>query len=379
AATAVVALAWAIFDPARAFASAVAVLVISCPCAFALAAPAALTRAVGVLARRGVMVVDADALEALAGIDRVVFDKTGTLTEPTIDVARMQVVRGARDDALALAAALEQASTHPFARALRDAARGLALPALGDVQGVDGGVVGRLGARRLRLGRPDFATAAGDDGDALVLADDDGEIARFPVAERVRAGAREAVDTLHAAGVACEIVSGDHAERVQRVASALGIAAWRARATPETKLAHLAALRAGGEAVAAVGDGVNDAPVLGGADVAIALGEGAALAQAASGMVLAQGDLGGIVDAREVARRMLGVVRRNLRWTLAYNLLAIPLAALGFVPPWLAAIGMSASSFVVVANTFAIGHPQRGARRAPVTAASLPLARTQVA
>ena len=378
AATGVVVLAWSAIDPARAFASAVAVLVISCPCAFALAAPSALTRAVGVLARHGVMVVDADALEALAGVDRIVFDKTGTLTEPTIDVAGLRVARGSHEGALALAAALEQASTHPYARALRDAARGLALPAIADVRETGGGVLGRFDGHTLRLGRPDFALVDGD-GDALVLADDAGEIARFPIVERVRAGAREAIDALQAAGVACEIVSGDHAERVQRVAAALGIAQWRARATPEAKLAHLASLRTRGDAVAAVGDGVNDAPVLGGADAAITLGEGAALAQAASGIVLAGGDLGGIVDARGVARSMLAVVRRNLRWTLAYNLLAIPLAALGFVPPWLAAIGMSASSLIVVANTFAIGHPRADARSAAPAAAPTPLARAQPA
>lgn len=379
AATGLVALAWMIFDPARAFASAVAVLVISCPCAFALAAPSALTRAVGVLAGRGVMVVDADALEALARVDRIVFDKTGTLTEPAIDIACMRVARGSRESALAAAAALEQASTHPLARALRDAAQGIALPAIADVREAGGGVLGRLDGRALRLGRADFALAAGGDGDALVLADDDGEIARFPVVERVRTGTHAALDALRAAGVACEIVSGDHAERVRQVAAALGIAEWRARAMPADKLAHLASLRARGEAVAAVGDGVNDGPVLGGADVAIALGDGAALAQAASGIVLTGTDLGSLVEAREVARGMLAVIRRNLGWTLAYNLLAIPLAALGLVPPWLAAIGMSASSLVVVANTFAIGRPRGDARLLPADASAAPLARTQPA
>jgi Cu2+-exporting ATPase len=378
AATGVVALAWMILDPSRAFASAVAVLVISCPCAFALAAPAALTRAVGVLARRGVMVVDADALEALARVERFVFDKTGTLTEPAIDLARMRIARGSRASALAAAAALEQGSTHPFARALRDAARGLALPAITAVRETGGGVAGHLGGRTLRLGRAEFALAAGDDGDALVLADDDGEIARFPVVERVRDGARAAIDALHAAGIACEIVSGDHAHRVRRVATTLGIAGWRAGATPADKLAHIAALRDRGVAVAAVGDGVNDGPVLGGADVAIALGDGAAIAQAASGIVLSGPDLGHLVEAREVARCMLAVVRRNLRWTLVYNLLAIPLAALGFVPPWLAAIGMSASSLIVVVNTFAIGH-HRAARRPSAVAPAPPLPRTQPA
>jgi len=363
-ATASTAFAWLAVSPGDAFAAAIAVLVISCPCAFALAAPSALTRAVGVLARRGVMVVDADALEALARADHVVFDKTGTLTEPAIDLAAMAVLRGTRENALACAAALEQASSHPLARALREAARGLALPPVTAPAHAPGGVQGVVRGRLLRLGRAGFAAGGADD-DGLVLADDDGAIARFPLVERLREGARETVAALRAAGVACEILSGDHPARVARIASGLGLERWQARATPERKLARLAELRAGGACVAAVGDGVNDAPVLGGADVSIALGNGAALAQAASGIVLAGDDLGALAGARAVAIRMLAVLRRNLRWTFAYNLAAIPLAAFGLVPPWLAAIGMSASSLVVVANTFAIRLPAaRGAAHA---------------
>ncbi|MEO7323717.1 MAG: heavy metal translocating P-type ATPase [Dokdonella sp.] len=355
--TALTAVAWLILDPVRAFASAVSVLVISCPCAFALAAPASLTRAVALLARNGVLVVDANALETLAHVDRFVFDKTGTLTEPRIDIAGISVSRGTPEEALGLAAALEQGSTHPLAQALRVAAVGVELPlasALGITAG--GGVFGRIGERELRLGRTTFALGGvGLDDDVLVLADSLGEIARFPVNERLRQEVPATISTLQGEGADCELLSGDHPARVATVAAALGLRAWSARATPTDKLMRIQKLREDGHVVAMIGDGVNDAPVLAAADVAIAIGSGAALAHAASGILLAESGVAGILRARDIARQMLRILQRNLRWTYAYNIVAVPLAAFGLVPPWLAALGMSASSLLVVANSFAIG------------------------
>jgi Cu2+-exporting ATPase len=359
--TVLTAIAWLVIDPARAFSSAVAVLVISCPCAFALAAPSALTRAAAVLARNGVLVVDANALETLATADCFVFDKTGTLTEPGIDVAHIATVRGSREEALGLAAALEQGAAHPLAEAMRSAAAGVDLQiATGLAHESGGGVAGFVGGRRLRLGRAGFALGSDHaDDDALLLADNQGEIARFPLRERMRAHAADTIAALQRDGADCELLSGDHPEPVAKIATALAMRHWSARATPQEKLARLDALRTEGRVVAMIGDGVNDAPVLAGADVAIAIGQGAALAHAASGILLAGGDLAGIVRARAVARQMLRTLRSNLRWTLAYNFGAVPLAAMGLVPPWLAALGMSASSLLVVVNSFAIGKEPR--------------------
>lgn len=347
---------WLWLDPARAFDSAIAVLVASCPCAFALAAPAALTRAVTVLAQRGVLVVDADALEAVAHADRFVFDKTGTLTEPVIDTAHIAVRRGSREAALAAAAALEQASTHPLAAAVRAAAVGLDLPRVERIAQVGGGgMSGWIGDRQLRLGRAGFALDADGASDAsLVLADGEGEIARFPVAERVVTGAEDVVAVLNADGARCEVLSGDHADRVAAAADTLGIARWKAEASPAGKLEHLQALRYEGHLVAMVGDGINDAPVLAGADVALAIGSGSALAHASSGILLGSG-LAGLPSARAIAQQMLHTLQGNLRWAMAYNFVAIPLAAAGLVPPWLAAVGMSASSLFVVLRSLRIG------------------------
>ncbi|MGB0133572.1 HAD-IC family P-type ATPase, partial [Dokdonella sp.] len=212
------------------------------------------------------------------------------------------------------------------------------------------------------LGHPSFVATlfpAGDEdhnpGDALVLADDRGLIARFPMTEQLRAGAVEQLRSLRKSGIGCEILSGDNATRVAAIASKLDLEVATANATPADKLARLEALRRDGHIVAMIGDGINDAPVLAGADVSIALGEGSAMAHAASGILLASSRLDSLGEARSIAREMLVRLRQNLNWALAYNLAAVPLAALGFVPPWLAAIGMSLSSILVLLNSLRIG------------------------
>ena len=357
------AVGWAIVDPTRAFAATVAVLVVACPCAFALAAPAAVTRTLAVLTGRGVLVVRPDALEALASATHVLFDKTGTLTEPWIAHDRTVTLRDIdRDAALALAAALAQGSRHSLARAFAAAAPA-ALPPVDARESVAGrGIGGVIGGQRYRLGRADYALAreqhAPDLDDAVLLADDDGAIAAFHVEEQPRPGTRAAVDALARAGLNLAIASGDAKAKVASIAARLGIATWAARQTPADKLAWLASLRATGARVAVVGDGVNDAPMLAAADVAVAVGSAADAAQAASDVVIT-GQLGALVDARVLAREMLSILRQNRRWALGYNIAAVPLAALGFVPPWLAAIGMSASSLGVVLNALRIGRATR--------------------
>jgi Cu2+-exporting ATPase len=357
--TVLTAAVWAVVDPARAFPAAIAVLVISCPCAFALAVPAALTRALGALARMGVLVVKPDAIQALAECTHAIFDKTGTLTDSTLS-ADVQTFGGvARDEALRLAAALARESRHPVARAIAAAHPGMHGSRASDVVTCAGlGVSATVDGRVLRLGRADFAAGKlleHEYDDAVLLADDAGPIAAFRLVERLRPDASAAIDALRAQGVTVLIASGDASSKVAAIAARLKVDTWRARALPADKLAWVAELRAKGARVLAVGDGVNDAPVLAGADVAIALAEGAELTQASSDMVLKGAKLDAIAAAREVAQRTLAIVRQNQRWALYYNLSAVPLAALGFVPPWLAALGMSLSSLGVILNALRIG------------------------
>ena len=359
--TVLTAAAWSVVDPSRAFAAALAVLVVSCPCAFALAVPAAITRALTVLARCGVLVVKPDAIAALAQTTHVVFDKTGTLTMPRLtDVETFNDV--SPEGALRLAAALARESHHPLARAIAAACSDAALPAAAQVRSAAGlGLSGVVEGRELQLGSSRFIAPnrhLPGHADAVLLADETGVIAAFQVSEQLRPGMRDVIDTLKALGLQLHIISGDATAKVADVAAKLDIARWRARASPADKLSELGTMRAQGACVLAVGDGVNDAPVLAGADVGVALASGAEIARASSDIVLAGERLSALVTACRIARQTVAVIQQNQRWALLYNLVAMPLAALGFVPPWLAALGMSFSSLCVIGNALRIGrHP----------------------
>ena len=356
--TVITALAWSVIDPSRAFAAALAVLVVSCPCAFALAVPAAITRALTVLARCGVLVVKPDAIAALAQTTHVVFDKTGTLTMPRLtDVETFSDV--SPEDALRLAAALARESHHPLARAIAAACNEDALPAAAQVTAEAGlGLSGVVEGRDLKLGSSRFAAPdrhLPSHADAILLADRAGVIAAFRVSEQLRPGMRDVIDALKAQGLQLHIISGDASAKVADIAAKLDIPSWRARASPADKLSELARMREQGARVLAVGDGVNDAPVLAGAHVGVALASGAEIARASSDIVLAGERLSALVMARRIACESVAVIQQNQRWALLYNLVAIPLAALGFVPPWLAALGMSFSSLCVIGNALRIG------------------------
>jgi Cu2+-exporting ATPase len=359
---------WGFLDPSRAFSAALAVLVVSCPCAFALAVPAAITRALSVLAHRGVLVVNPDAIQALAEATHVVFDKTGTLTEPQLALADVETFQGVlRQEALRLAASLARESRHPAARAIAAAYVDNDLELGIDVNSRAGlGIAGKIAGRELRLGRADFALPAGQVlkqslADAVILADDNGPIAAFKLNERLRPSAAAAIDALKHLGLSVQIASGDAPTKVADVAARLGVIG-RARQLPVDKLDWLTQLRANGARVIAIGDGVNDAPVLAGADVGIALASGADLAQASSDIVLMGERLDALAPARALAQQTLVVLNQNQRWALIYNVTAVPLAAMGFIPPWLAALGMSLSSLCVILNATRIGRD--GARRA---------------
>ena len=339
---------WRVHEPARAFEVVLALLVISCPCALSLAVPAALAAAHGALARIGVLSVRPDALQRLAQATDVVFDKTGTLGDgkPHLQGVDACIAVDA-DTALRIAAALERDSNHPLAAAFAlvpDA------PVASGVRAVAGrGVEGTVEGVLWRIGTAPFATGGDDDG-AVWLGNDAGARARFTFAERERADAAQALQQLREQGLALHLASGDAAAPVARFASAMGIADPHARQSPEDKLALVRAMQDEGRVVAMVGDGLNDAPVLAGADVSLAIGDGAALAQRSADLVLSGMSLANVPAAIGIARRTRRIVRQNLAWAIGYNLLALPLAAAGMVTPWLAALGMALSSLAVTAN-----------------------------
>ena len=356
-ATAVTAGTWLVLDPSRAFAASLAVLVVACPCAFALAVPAALARSLTVLAQRGILGLAPNAIEGLVRANYFVFDKTGTLSERSLEIAGIDALAGTpAETCLRIAVSLEAGNTHPIANALRAAAGDCCPVPAHDVHRIDGGgLEGEIDGERYRLGRPGFALGSGAaDSDSIVLANRAGALARFELRETLREDAATTIDELRDAGAGIEILSGDSPARVAALAARLGIDKFEARVRPERKLARLAELRAGGATVAVIGDGVNDAPALAGADLAVAVGGGAELAKSSADIVLAGDRLGGLLEARRVALATLRIMRQNLAWSVVYNAASVPLAAAGWIPPWLAVIGMSLSSLAVIANSLRI-------------------------
>ena len=355
---------WSVADPARALAVVVSILIVTCPCALALAAPAVSTVATGALARANLVVTRGHAIEALAGATDLVFDKTGTLTGGELELLEVLPIRGDAARCLALAAALAHASSHPVDAALRRAHAGALPPLRGHASHSGQGVEAHVAGTRMRLGRAAFAQALHGQPAPVVflsradtvawLADERGWVAAFRFGDRVRPEAAAALDALRAAGATLHVLSGDEAPIVQRVAAGLGIGHVRARATPADKCDYVKALQAAGRRVAMVGDGINDAPVLARADVAIAMGSGADLAQVRADIVLLSSSLADLARGVAIARKARRVLRGNLAWALAYNLVAVPLAFAGLVTPLAAGIGMSASSLLVVVNALRV-------------------------
>jgi Cu2+-exporting ATPase len=354
---------WSLFDAQRAVWVAVAVLIVTCPCALSLAVPAVLVAAAGGLARRGVLVQRLDAIESMAKLDRLFVDKTGTLTEAALQLRQVQVRQAGRGfatdaDALAVAAALAAWSRHPLSQALQAAAA--APPATvwhavhekpgSGLQAVDGDGL------RWRLGAADWVgadAAAGSDRSAAAevwLRAADGRCARFGFDEGLRSDAPQAVAAWRALGLKLTLLSGDSPARTQRLARLLQIDDAVGQATPESKLAAVAAAQAGGARVGMVGDGVNDAPVLARADASFAMGQGALVARAQADVVLVASRPIDVARTIEVARRSMTIVRQNLVWALVYNVACVPLAMAGWLPPWAAGLGMATSSAAVVMN-----------------------------
>jgi Cu2+-exporting ATPase len=392
------ALWWWDSDPERALMVAVSVLVVTCPCALSLATPAAMLAAAGRLAGGGILVRRLQALEALAQVDTVVFDKTGTLSRDRLWVQGVQTRAGvSQAQALAWAGALARHSLHPASRALVEAgaqegdgtgwtcASVVELPGQGlsgQLQPQDsetppgaaahvlasGSASGSAGSsgeltRDLRLGSAAFCglPGAADADTEVMLCDAQGWIATFSLAEALRSDAQACVDALQAAGLGVQVLSGDGQRAVNRVAQALGIKDARGGCSPDDKLQALRALQARGHSVAMVGDGLNDAPVLAGAQVSFALGQAVPLAQARSDFVVLGAQLLPVAHTVLLARRTMAVVRQNLAWALVYNAVCVPLAVAGMLPAWAAGLGMAASSLLVVGNALRLSRPASGA------------------
>lgn len=357
--------AWLALDRGAdaALAVALAVLVASCPCALSLAVPAAVAAASSRLAGAGALLANPGALARLRDADTFVFDKTGTLTRPGLRIAEVRPLHALdAERCLDLAAALEHDSVHPIARAFAGRRAALRAQALRHEPG--GGVSGVVEGVGYRLGAPAALPADGAALTWIELADDARTLALIGLASPPRPEAPAALAALRERGCELELLTGDAPAAAAALAQRLGLGPEevRARASAEDKLDHLRVLQAHGRVVVAVGDGINDAPVLAGADVAVAMPQGAALAQARADVILLGDSLAPLPLLLDTARRATRIGRQNLAWALAYNLAVLPLAMAGALAPWMAALGMSLSSLVVVGNALRLA---RGAALTP--------------
>ncbi len=348
---------------AHAFIAAVAVLVVACPCALGLATPTAIMVAVGTAARRGLLFRDADAVERLGGVRTVLFDKTGTLTIGKPEVLAVHPAANRTDvEVLAAAAALERASTHPLAAAIVRAAHDRIVQSASATDVVaqrGGGIAGTIDGRRFYVGNEAFLAARGIGSDGLGAADDTrvyvadagSLLGAIDLGDAVRPEALEAVSRLQTDGIAVQIVSGDAPAPTQDLAERLHLDGWHARVSPEGKAEIVARLRNENARVAFVGDGINDAPALASADVGLAMGGGTEIAIETAHVAVLSNDPRAVAAGIELSRATLRTIKQNLFWAFAYNIVLVPLAAVGIVHPIFAAGAMGASSLFVVGNS----------------------------
>ena len=356
---------WWFKDPSRALWVTLSVLVVTCPCALALAMPAALSAATANLRKQGFLVARGHVIESLATVTRVIFDKTGTLTEGRFCVVDVHVLGDVkREQALAIAAALEADSSHPIAQAFKEFKTDIT--SYETKQSIALGVEGKINDETYRFGSAKFSLelianitferlhALQSPPDQkhiwLLLCGTQGIIAWVALEDEIRASAQQSVAELQAMGIAVELLSGDQSAAVAGTANSLGIKEYASGLNPTEKLAQLCVKQLAGDKVLMIGDGINDVPVLAGADVSVAMASASDLAQTRADSVLLNNQLTLLPAAIKLAERTNRIIKQNLFFSLSYNLIALPLAASGQVPPWAAAIGMSMSSLVVVMN-----------------------------
>ncbi len=352
-------------DPSRAFWVALSVLVITCPCALSLATPAALTAVTGNLTKKGILTTRGHALETLSKVTHVIFDKTGTLTHGRLTLVNTQYLsdRYSQNEIHNLAAGLESVSEHPFAQAIMNVStEPLDFDSISSETGR--GISAYIDGVNFRIGTLSFINEILDENNNTFLSMDNNSssnsvvyfassnhcLALFEFKDESRAESFETIKTIKSLGIEVSLLSGDNQSVVEAIGKELDITELKAEQQPSDKLAEVQKLQSKGYVVAMLGDGVNDAPVLAAADVSIAMGSGTQLAQASADMVLLSENLSLVPEAIALSRRMQHIVYQNFSWAILYNIIAIPIASMGWITPWMAAIGMSMSSLLVVLN-----------------------------
>ena len=361
---------WSIVNPALALPSTIAVLVATCPCALALAAPAAFTSAATTLLRSGIAVTDKNAIEIIPKSNHVIFDKTGTLTTGKLKLESVECRNDiSMHECLSIATALEKQSEHPVAKSIINHAKTINDRIASDIISSPGeGVSGKIDNNNYYIGTADFilknTKLRADCIDihqnygfktVVLLASEDSILGKFIFADSIRPDARELISFIKSSGREISLLSGDQSDCVDEIALELGIAVKKGGLKPEDKLQILQDLRTDNNKIIMIGDGINDAPVLAAADTSIAMGGGSDLAKINAKMILLNDNLAGIKTAFRICQKTCRVITQNIVWAAGYNLSIVPVAAMGLVAPWMAAIGMSISSLIVIANALRIG------------------------
>lgn len=364
-----VALFWTFQSPEQAFWITLSVLVITCPCALSLATPTALTCATGTLRQQGVLISRGHVLEGLSRASHIVFDKTGTLTTGKLDIKEiLPITQLSSQQLMDYVCALESCFDHPIAEAFRQPTdRVVHTPK----NHVGRGVEGCINGTNYRFGRPEFAaahlqkipSAPDNNGLWLLLCDEEQELGWFHLEDRIRPEAADTIAQLQQAGCRCLLLTGDHSGTAERVAAQLGLDECAAGMSPEQKMIRIRKLNQEGAHTVMIGDGINDAPAMAAAQVSIAVTNATDFAKSKADAILIANDLTRLVTTLKLARKSRRIIAENLTWALAYNLIALPLAACGWIPPYMAAIGMSCSSLLVVGNAMRLSRPPKGMNR----------------
>lgn len=352
------------------FETMLSMLVVTCPCALSLATPAAMTVATDTLMKLGILVTRGHAIETLSQTDHFIFDKTGTLTEGKLALNHIDLFSDMTEDqCLSIACSLERHSEHPIAKAIVLASQDTTIPEASNVINMPGaGLTGTINNNKYLIGNADHIAKLSiakppkdlfqshhQKGNSLVLLSDEKQLlAVFVLQDSLRSDASEMIELLKNKKKKISLLSGDSEIAVKTISDQLGIDDFKFALNPGDKLNELKRLQEKGEILAMIGDGVNDAPVLAGAQVSIAMGSGAQIARANADLVLLKNQLPIIVKAIDVARKTVRIIKQNMIWAVTYNLLALPIAAMGLLEPWMAAIGMSLSSLLVVTNALRI-------------------------
>ena len=356
----ITAIAWWFIEPEKMLSVIVATLVVTCPCALSLATPATLSAAIGSLTRLGMLVSQSSVLEKIPNVDTVIFDKTGTLTQGNLSLTRQWHCQTEQQQYhQQLAKTLESQSEHPIAKALLNFDMELLKPSKLENH-VGKGISATINDTKYVIGNAQFINQSFnieipdqvESVDQLIhLASEHKWLASFEFNDPLREDATEVVQQLQKMGKSVQILSGDRQASVEHIASQLGLDCYRAEQLPANKMQYVQQLQQQGINVAMVGDGVNDAPVLATADISISMAQGTTLAKSAADLVLNSQHLQPIVDAFKISTKMMQIIRQNFTWAIGYNIVAIPFAMAGLIQPWLAAIGMSLSSLLVVLNS----------------------------